>query len=158
MNRFTAVYLLFAVGVLCGCSRSTAPTESVAESGGGHTHVAPHGGHLVELGDHAASLEFVMDAVNASLNVYVLDGHADGYVRLAVPMLKLEAKLAGAPEPIAIKLHGVENPLTGETIGDTSHFSGTVPQLAGQTEVSLTIPSIEVGGATYSGITTQISP
>ncbi|MEZ5990545.1 MAG: hypothetical protein R3F30_15825 [Planctomycetota bacterium] len=46
------------------------------DGGGAHVHVAPHGGSLVEVGDHEANLEFVRDQEDGSLTVWVLGPHA----------------------------------------------------------------------------------
>ena len=85
-----------------------------------HVHTAPHGGTLVELGDHAFNLELVRDAATGKLTAYVLDGHAENFVRIAAPTLELIAMPGG--KFTALTLKAVANPSTGETAGATSQF------------------------------------
>ena len=158
MNRYACVIVVFAASVLVGCSQHTEPPATTPGSEHAHAHTAPHGGHLIALGDHAANLEIVLDNTTGSMDLYVLDGHAEGSVRLSVPTLNFDVKPVGA-ESIAVTLHAVENPLTGETVGDTSHFSArAVPQLVGLTDIDLTIPVIEVGGVGYADVAAHLHP
>ena len=53
------------------------------EPEGGHEHVAPHGGALVELGEELAHLELVHDPTTGTLTAYVLDGEAEQAVRVS---------------------------------------------------------------------------
>ena len=49
-----------------------------------HVHVAPHadeGGILVELGDHFANAEFILDPEKGQLTMYTWGGHAEKSVR-----------------------------------------------------------------------------
>jgi hypothetical protein len=89
-------------------------------SGAGHAHTAPHGGTLVELGDHAYSIELVRDLAAGKLTAYVLDGHAEKFVRIKSPTIDLIAMPGGKYTPLG--LQAVANPTTGETVGDTSQF------------------------------------
>ena len=158
MNRVAIAILYFATSALGGCSQSPDHAESHGSGGHSHTHAAPHGGHLIELGDHAASLEVVVATETGTLDLYVLDAHAEGYVRLPAPALTVTLKWEGAAEAINVELSAVANALTGETVGDSSRFSAIVPQLVGKTDIDLTIPKIEIGSAVYSGITAHVHP
>ena len=94
-----------------------------AESAGGHTHhehKAPHGGTLVELGEHAYTIELLRDRGAGKLTAWVLDGHAENFIRLKSPALQLVAMPGGKYTPLS--LQAVANPSTGETVGDTSQF------------------------------------
>jgi hypothetical protein len=91
-----------------------------SETHGGHVHKAPHGGTLVEIGEHAYNLELVRDNAAGKLTAYVLDGHAENFVRIKSPLIDLVAMPGGKFTPIALK--AVANPSTGETVGDTSQF------------------------------------
>lgn len=90
------------------------------ETHGAHVHVAPHGGTLVELGEHAYTLELVRDTAAGKLTAYVFDGHVENFVRLPSPTLELIAMPGGIYTPVTLK--AVANPSTGETVGDTSQF------------------------------------
>ena len=56
-----------------------------------HDHTAPHGGTLIEIGEHAYNLELVRDNTAGKLTAYVLDGHAEDFVRIAVPATRANA-------------------------------------------------------------------
>ena len=87
---------------------------------GGHVHTAPHGGTLVELGDHAYNVELLRDATTGKLTVWVLDAHAENFIRIKAPSIELVAMPGGKFTPLI--LAAVANPATGETVGDTSQF------------------------------------
>ncbi len=121
-----------------------------------HAHTAPHGGTLIELGEHAGHLEAALDTQAGTLDLYVLDGHAESYVRLAAPTVVVHLKWEGLAEPVTATLSAVASPLTGETVGDTSRFSATIPELKGKSEIDLSIPVIEVGGQIYADLAARI--
>ena len=52
-------------------------------SGGHHVHVAPHGGQLLEVGEHGSgfNLELLLHP-DGFLKIYVLDAHAENFVRI----------------------------------------------------------------------------
>ena len=92
-----------------------------------HVHTAPHGGTLVELGDHAFNLELVRDAATGKLTAYVLDSHAESFVRISTPSFEITATVAGAKQKLS--LGAVANAATGEKIGATSQFEATADWL-----------------------------
>jgi hypothetical protein len=104
------------IAALSGCGKKPETGEKHA----GHEHAAPHGGTLVELGEHAYSMELLRDSVAGKLTAYVFDGHVEKSVRIKSPTLELIAMPGGAYTPISLK--AVANPVTGETVGDTSQF------------------------------------
>lgn len=103
---------------LTGCAKS--PDHALPAAAPGHVHVAPHGGTLIQLGEHTYNLELVRDGEAGTLTVYVLDGHAENFVRIAAPAIELSAISGG--ERRALTLRAIANPATGETVGDTSQF------------------------------------
>ena len=121
-----------AVLLLCtfaGCSKhsehkdySKAPggDAHAGHNHGGHAHTAPHGGTLVELGDHAYNIELLRDPATGKLTAWILDAHAENFVRIASPALELVAMPGGKFTPLS--LAAVANPATGETVGSTSQF------------------------------------
>ena len=112
---FLALLAITAALMPAGCSKS-----HNHGSHAGHAHTAPHGGILVELGDHAYNVELVRDRTAGKLTVWILDGHAENFVRLKSPTLELIAMPGGTFTRLT--LQAVANPATGETIGDTSQF------------------------------------
>ena len=47
----------------------------------------PHGGTPVVLGNEAYHLELVVDAASGTLQVYVLDGEMENFVRVSAPSI-----------------------------------------------------------------------
>lgn len=111
------------------------------EQGEGHQHQAPHGGMLVELGDHFANLEIVFDASTGSMTAYVLDGHADGPVRIEQKEIVLQFR------GFTVALQAVGSPLTGETPGNSSQFEARSENLKGLQAFEATIVKIAVKGS-----------
>ena len=139
-----AVGLTFA---FTGCSKSS---HDHAAHGGGHAHTAPHGGTLVEIGEHAYNLELVRDAAAGKLTAYLLDGHAENFVRIAAPSIELVALADGQRRPLSLK--AVANPSTGETVGNTSQFEAQADWLKSAGELPGTIETIEIKGTTFRNV------
>ena len=137
----TAILLL----TLGGCSK---PESS--GSGGGHTHRAPHGGTLVEIGQHAYNLELVRDATAGTLTAYVLDGHAENFIRITAPAIELVAIAGGEKRPLTLR--AVANSATGETVGDTSQFEAQADWLKSTGEFPGEIPAVEIRGTKFQNV------
>lgn len=158
--RICAVVLLGLGVMACGGETPTpgavpattvaeAPPAAAGETETGHVHEAPHGGMLVELGDHFAYLELVLDAEIGSLTVYVLDAEAEQAVRIAQPTIGVTFD---APERMtgqAFTLEARANVLTGETVGDTSQFGVTDSALKGISVNGARIREVTVKGQTF---------
>lgn len=138
--------LLLALG-LAGCGQRQ---DHAAPAGGGHAHQAPHGGTLVEIGEHAYNLELVRDAAAGKLTAYVLDGHAENFVRISAPAIELVAFAGGERRPLALR--AVANPVTGETVGSTSQFEGQADWLKSTGEFAGTIAAIEIRGSRFEKV------
>jgi hypothetical protein len=138
----TACVAFFAAG----CSKS----HDHGAGSGGHVHTAQHGGTLVEVGQHAYNLELVRDAAAGKLTVYVLDGHAENFVRLSAPSIELTAISGGQRYPLSLK--AVANAATGETVGNTSQFETQADWLKSAGEISGTIDTLEIKGTTFRAI------
>jgi hypothetical protein len=65
-----------------------------------HVHHAPHGGHLIELGDHKYNAEVVLESEPKQLVVYLLDAHAENPVAIESEPLTLEV---AEGEPIVLE-------------------------------------------------------
>ncbi len=147
--RFTHWFFPLALAlaaILVGCSKS--PNQSAAS--GGHVHTAPHGGTLIEVGDHAYNLELVRDAASGKLTVYILDGHAENFIRIAAPSIELVAIAGGERRPLT--LQAVANPATGETVGNTSQFEAQADWLKNAAEFPGTVSSIDIRGTKFNNI------
>ncbi|MBM3749560.1 MAG: hypothetical protein FJW21_00055 [Acidimicrobiia bacterium] len=106
----------------------TAAGRTTTRDHKGHHHEAPHGGTLVEVGDHFAFLEFVHDADAGTLTLYVLDGSAEKAVRVTHTSVTFMLNRQGAPA-VPIELKARARAITGETVGDTSEFVGSADVL-----------------------------
>lgn len=116
MRTFFSTLVALLALVFVGCSKGSHNHGA----SGGHVHRAPHGGTLIELGEHAYNLEFVRDAATGTLTVYVLDGHAENFVRIPASGIEVVAMPGGMRTPVTLK--PVANSVTGETVGNTSQF------------------------------------
>ena len=141
--------LLLASFTACGKKSDHAGTT------GGHAHTAPHGGTLVELGDHAYNIELVRDLAAGKLTAYVLDGHAEKFVRINAPKIDLIAMPGGKYTPLV--LQAVANPATGETAGDTSQFQVQADWL--KTPGGFAgIFTVEIKGTKFEQVSYQLDP
>ena len=134
------------------CSKSDSPAHDKKSSHthAAHVHVAPHGGTLIEIGDHAYNLELVRDNTAGKLTAYVLDGHAENFVRIAAPTLELVAMPGGKFTPLTLK--AVANPGTGETVGNTSQFEVQADWLKTAADFS-GIFTVEIKGTKFEQVT-----
>lgn len=118
----TLLALAASVFLSTACSKSDHPDRAPKSAAPApHVHKAPHDGTLVEIGDHAYNLELVRDPAAGTLTAYVLDGHAENFVRITSLTIELVAMPGGQYTPLT--LQAVANPSTGETVGNTSQFA-----------------------------------
>jgi hypothetical protein len=144
-------FALFLAAIACGAEPpAPAPPPAAAPAATGHTHAAPHGGVLVELGEEFGHIELVLTA-------YVLDGEAEQPVRLTQPAIGV--KLAGvmATEPGGLSARPFElaaraNVLTGETVGDTSQFMLTHDAFKGLTSFRGLITHVAYKGQDFRDV------
>ena len=116
-----------------------------------HVHTAPHGGTLVELGEHGSghNLEVLLDA-NGTIEIYVLDGHAADFVRVKQEEIELQVTAEGN-ETMRIALEAVEDPRTEETVGDTSLFRAKT-ELKGFKTFEGVLQTLTIKGAKYENV------
>jgi hypothetical protein len=146
LRPILAAFLLVS---LAACSKPD-HDHAKAPAAGGHAHVAPHGGVLVEVGDHAYNLEFLRDAASGRLSVWVLDGHAENFTRIKAASLDLVATVGA--EKRALTLKAVANPATGETVGDTSQFDVQADWLKTAPAFDGSVPALEIRGTKFGPI------
>lgn len=147
MMRFIGPTItLLSLALACGCGR---PHDHAAEPGHAHTHqhAAPHGGMLVEVGDHQFNVELVHDAGTGTLTLYTLDAHAENFVRTAMPVIELS--LTAGSQTHTLSLLPVANPATGETVGATSQYQAEAAWLKGATGLTGTITRLDFNGAEF---------
>ncbi|QOJ15421.1 MAG: hypothetical protein HRU75_12585 [Planctomycetia bacterium] len=127
-----------------------------------HQHLAPHGGVLVELGDHDANAEMLLDPDTGRLRLWLLDGCAANSLRSEADEIRMLVILPATPDRgesmFNLTLDAVANPLTGETLGDTSEFSVTSEDLRGVRAFKGVIQRIEMHGERYSDVSFEYAP
>jgi hypothetical protein len=146
--------LLFLLLGLAGCARKE-PALPGSTSAEGHTHAAPHGGQLVELGEHQFSLEFKYDAARGVLQAWVLDGHAENFVRVSMALFDVQE--AGGQKRI-ITLQAVANGMTGEKAGDTSAFEGDAAWLGEVGHFDGVVKAIQVRDSVFRDVGFHFHP
>ncbi len=120
--NLTAILLIPLFYISCGKDSHEHDSES---EHGHHVHVAPHGGKLVEVGEHGAgfNLELVLHP-DGFLQIYVLDAHAENFVRIPAYSMTFEIQDFNNSTK-QILCEAVEDPVTGETVGNSSLFTST---------------------------------
>lgn len=146
MKMLSRALLFGLVAFLPACGKKSGTAEGHAHA---HAHTAPHGGTLVELGEHAYNLELLRDRASGKLTAWILDGHAENPVRIKAPSIALIAMPGGKYTPLP--LQAVANPITGETVGDTSQFEAQADWLKTADEFA-GIVTIEIRGAKFDQV------
>ncbi len=152
-NKYSLGALVILSLLVAGCGGQHEHTHDHAA---GHVHTAPHGGVLVELGDHLYNLEFLFNPATGRLQAWVLDGHAENFVRSAMPSFEVVITTAGGPRTVVML--PVANPATGETVGDTSQFEAEVPWLAAIGAFAAEIPGVTVRGTQFENVALVYPP
>lgn len=133
--------------VVAGCGEGG---HDHAHGGGGHAHQPKYGGTLVELGNHQGNVEFVRDAGAGKLTAYLLDAHAESFVRVPLESFQLKATVAGAEQTLTFKPVG--NSATGEKPGDTSQFEATADWLKTNANFHALLPELPVKGTVFRDV------
>ena len=115
-----------------------------------HEHTPPHGGAPVVLGEEEFHLEFVRNAAAGKLQLYVLDGHLDKFVRIAVPAIEVTATIGGVLQTLTFK--PIANPATGERAGDTSLFEAQADWLKTATNFDAVVKLVDVKGKAFKDV------
>lgn len=147
MRRLALLAVVSALLAACSPQHEPAPTGKPHAH---HVHTAPHGGTLVELGEHQFNLEFVRDAAAGTLTAYVLDAHAENFVRVPLRSFELIAIVGRERWPLA--LTAVGNPATGETAGDTAEFTAQADWLKITATFDAVLPALEIRGAKFADV------
>jgi hypothetical protein len=138
--------VLLAATFLAGCSKPAA-TETAKKN---HGHVAPHGGVLVEIGEHQFNVEFVHDEESGKLSAYTLDAHAENFLRTA--MASFDVFISAGGETRTISFKPVANAASGETVGDTSQYDATDPWLKDKHAFAGIIGKIDFRGTVFTDV------
>jgi hypothetical protein len=149
----TRLLVLATVLLLSACSKHD--HDHAGHDHHSHAHTAPHDGTLVEIGEHQFNVELLLDATAGKLTVWLLDAHAEHFVRSAAPQLELVTRVAGEARTLA--LQPVANAATGETVGDTSQFEATADWLRGLPALAGEFRQLNFRGAVFSNVVFSVS-
>lgn len=145
--RLPLTAFLLAAATLAGCSKQTASNEPAKKN---HGHVAPHGGTLVEIGQHQFNVEFVHDEESGRLSAYTLDAHAENFLRTAMASFDVVIGAGGAIRTVTFK--PVANASTGEKAGDTSQYDATDEWLKDKHAFAGIITRLDFRGAVFTDV------
>ena len=106
------------------------------------------GGELIPVDEHGSgyNLEVLIDESD-HLSIYILDAHAEGFVRISQPTL--EVLITDDNESKVLKLDAVADSATGETVGNTSHFRSS-SSVQANTPFDGKIKSLIIGSREYN--------
>ncbi len=136
-----------------GHDDADAPEDGHAHAG--HVHQPKYGGTLVEVGRHEGNVELLLDPAAGKLTLYVLDAHAENFVRIPARTVTLVADVGGGSRELVLQAAG--NAATGETPGNTSQFEGTADWLKSAPPLTGRIPELTVQSKTHRDIRFQLS-
>ena len=151
MKLLALALLIPAVLFTSGCGKSddhAGHDHSAGKDDHGHVHESKMGGQLVELGSHEFNLELLRDTDSGKLSLWVLDGHAENFVRVTNETVTVEIAAGGKVE--AVVLSATTNSATGEKKGDTSQFEGRSDAFKTAKLLAVRVPSIQIGAKQYS--------
>jgi hypothetical protein len=108
--------------------------------------VPPHGGQVIELGQHAAHAELVLVPDTGEVTVHVLDRDGQPGKRIAQPSLLVDIVTSGRE----IRLELKAAPEEGESVGDASRFTAASEELLRVGSGKFTLRWILVDGQVFS--------
>ena len=140
---------LLVILTLVGCSSQSAPPLAEAEHDE-HAHESggPHGGAIVELGEHHA--EVVHDDAAGTVTVYILDGAAT----TNVPVDAKEAVINITREGLGKQFNLSVSPIEGEPEGWSSRFVSSDADLAKEldNESAAAVFVVSIDGQQHRGM------
>ncbi len=155
MPRLLAVLAVLTLLTACKKSDHAGHTSSQAHPHA-HVHIAPHGGALIELGNHQFNLELLLDSASGRLTAWVLDAHAENFVRISAPAIELAIQSGGITHTLT--LLPIANAATGETVGSTSQFEAAAGWLRSGTPVMGLIRRVEIRGLIFTDVPFRVTP
>ena len=155
MTRFHS-FLIALTSLLLGACGSDHGGHGHSPDSGTHVHSALNGGMLVEVGAHGAgyNLELCLHD-EGFLQIYVLDAHAEGFVRIAQPTIEVIIPDANGTQQTLV-CDAMADPVTGETVGDSALFT-SVKRIGDQLPLKGMIPSIQILSQSYENISFEFN-
>ena len=121
-------------------------TAQIFENVETHADVPPHGGEVIQLGNHVAHAEVVLVPDTGEVTVHILDGEGRPGKRIAQPSILVDVETSGR----AVRLELKAAPLDGETSGDASRFSALSEELLRTGQARITLRWVLVDGQTFA--------
>ncbi len=147
MNARNLLSLLLAA-MLCisaGCSRDKGDKRGL--------HRPRLGGALVQLGDHAAHMEFVHNAKTGDLTAHIVDAKAATRVRLTQQTISLTLTSRDGDDATGqLVLGAVDDSALGEKRGDASQFAAATEFLKGRAQFNVIVAEVIVGTETFRDV------
>ena len=153
MKRIKFLLLLPLIAFF-GCEDSSHNHQG--EGGSKHVHVAPHGGQLVEVGEHGSGFNLeLVHHFDGFLQIYILDAHAENFVRIGGDFIELT--MPGENNTVdRIICEAIPDPVTGETVGNTSLFTST-ERITDILPLQAMIPRLSILDYTFENIEVNFS-
>jgi hypothetical protein len=144
---FTAACAALAFG-LAGCGKSD--DDAAGHHDAHHGHQPKNGGELIEVGGHEFNLELKREGDSGKLTAWVLDAHAENYVRIPAPSFELALTTPAGTPPLVF--HAVANAASGETVGDTAQFEARAEWLKTTAKFSGQVKTLTLRGKTFTNL------
>jgi len=150
MRYLASLLMVFAVG--CGDAEKSDShdPERDAAAAGSHGHAPKMGGTLVDL-DHLVQVEFVLDPEAGRLTAHIWNGHVESAVKIAQGTIDVTVRLDGG-RLVTVSLEAQASELSGDTVGNSSRFSGVEGKLKGRERVEGMIEKLEARGQTWTKV------
>ncbi len=152
--KTSALFAAFAVVgglALTGCGPAK---DDHAGHNHGHAHSPKMGGQLVELGDHLYNAELLSDRTAGKLTLWLLDGHAENYVRVTNETFTVAFTVGDKEESVVLR--AAANPSTGERVGETAQFEGQAELLKTAGPLKGRLPEATIRGKTFTDVSFQL--
>ena len=120
-------------------------------AGSEHHHTAPHGGHLIPLGDHEYNIELVFSAEPRELHAFILGGHATKKIGLDLESFDFDQEDSEGNE---VEISLTANPQEGDAEGLASRYTAqgdAIPDSIKDLEDLSGHVHIEIDGKEYTG-------
>ena len=148
--KFVSSLFCFVWLSFLGCS------DHAHKHGSLHVHQPLRGGVLYELGKHGSGHNFeLVTNEKGQLELFVLDAHAENYVRISQKQIDLEIINSNGPVTV-LPLHAIADSATGETVGNTSLFR-SISGIADLLPLSATLTSLKIGSSHYEKVSIEFS-
>lgn len=113
-------------------------------SGAGHKHAAPNGGTLIEIGEHYANVEVLLDNKEGHLTLFMLGAHAAKPAKLTQPSVEVTLSPEGG-EPIKLSAKPLKSELTDTgSEGGASVYEVMDAKLKGLGHFDIAIASLDI--------------